>query len=127
MYVDTDVVLALLKQDDWLTPTVESADLESPKRSVVTAMEVRLVTFETWSRDRLATVCEEIAAEGVERLALTPETFDAGAQLLPAYESLNVFDAVHLGNARALDEPIVSTDTLYPRIEQVEHLDPRDL
>lgn len=127
MYVDTDVVLALLKQDDWLAPAVESADLESPKTSLVTAIEVQLVTFESWSRDRLATVREEIEGEGVDILALTPDTFDAGAQLLSTYDSLNVFDAIHLGNALVLDDPIVSTDTLYPRIEEVDHLDPRDL
>jgi len=43
------------------------------------------------------------------------------------YEALNVFDGVHLGTARVLDEPIVSTDTLYPSISEVEHVDPRDL
>lgn len=127
MYVDTDVVLALLKSDDWLGPAVESADLAAPKTSLVTAMEVQLVTFESWSRDRLSAVREEIAEEGVETIPLTADAFDAGAELLPRYDSLNVFDAVHLGHALELGEEIVSTDTLYPDIEEVDHVDPRDL
>lgn len=127
MYVDTDVVLALLKVDDWLVTAVESATLEDPKTSVVTAMEVQLVTFESWSRDRLASVREDVESEGIEVVPLTVEAFDAGAGLLSRYESLNVFDAAHLGHALELGEPIVSTDTLYPELSEVEQLDPREI
>jgi hypothetical protein len=38
-----------------------------------------------------------------------------------------VFDGVHLGSVAVPDEPIVSTDTLYPKIPEIEHIDPRDL
>jgi hypothetical protein len=43
------------------------------------------------------------------------------------YEALNVFDGVHLGSAAVLGESIVSTDTLFPEIPEIEHIDPRDL
>jgi hypothetical protein len=52
---------------------------------------------------------------------------DAAGDLRRRYGSLNVFDAVHLGTAYTLNEPIVSTDTLYPDIVEVGHIDPRDL
>jgi len=52
---------------------------------------------------------------------------DAAGKLRRTYSSLNVFDAVHLGTAYTLEEPIVSTETLSPDSTDVEHIDPRDL
>jgi hypothetical protein len=34
---------------------------------------------------------------------------------------------MHLDGAAVLDEPIVSTDTLFPEIPEIEHIDPRDI
>ncbi|NGM70437.1 hypothetical protein G6M89_15750 [Natronolimnobius sp. AArcel1] len=51
----------------------------------------------------------------------------AAGELRRKYDRLTVFDAVHLGTTYTLEEPIVSTDTLYPDIEEVSHVDPRDL
>ena len=127
MYLDTDVLLALLKTEDWLASEVDEADFENPKTSVVTAVEIQLVMFDTWSRSRLGAVHEEFEAEGIEIVSLTPEALQAGTELLPEYPSLNVFDALHVGHARTLDEPLVSTDTLYPKIEEIDHTDPREL
>lgn len=127
MYLDTDVLLALLKTEDWLESAVDEADFEEPKTSVVTAVEIQLVMFDTWSRSRLGLVHDEIEAEEIEVLPLTPESLQAGAELLPEYPSLNVFDALHVGHARTLDEPLVSTDTLYPKISEIDHTDPREL
>jgi len=58
---------------------------------------------------------------------LTSDALDAAADLRAQYVSLNVFDGVHLGSAAILDEPIVSTDTLFPEISEIEHIDPREL
>lgn len=127
MYLDTDVILAVLKPDDWLQSAVRQANLEDPKTSVITAVEIQLVMFEEWSRSDLADVHHTIEAEGIEVLPLTVETFQAGAELLPTYHALNVFDAIHVGQAMMLSEPLVSTDTLYPTIETINHLDPRDI
>lgn len=127
MYLDTDPILALLKRDDWLASSVDLESLEAPKTSVATAIEVQYVMEETWNRDRLADAHREIAAEGIELVPLTADTMDVAGDLRRRYSSLNVFDAVHLGTAKTREAPIVSTDTLYPDIEEVEHTDPRDL
>ncbi len=127
MYLDTDVLLALLKAEDWLRPTVEVASFEAPKTSVVTAIEIQLVMFDSWSRSALAEVLGDIEAESVEVQALTPDAFQSGARLLPEYPALNVFDAVHIGHAINLQEPLVSTDTLFPSIDEIDHIDPREL
>lgn len=127
MYLDTDILLALLKADDWLQTAAQEATFDAPKTSVITAVELQLVMFESWSRSELADVCESIASEGVEIVPLTTGVFEAGSELLTIYPPLNVFDAIHVGHARTLDEPLVSTDTLYPEIEEIDHLDPREL
>ncbi len=101
--------------------------IDNPKTSVATAIEVQYVMEDSWSRDQLSNSHREIATEGIELLPLTVDVMDAAGKLRRTYSSLNVFDAVHLGTAYTLEEPIVSTDTLYPDIAEVEHIDPRDL
>lgn len=127
MYLDTDVVLALVKEEDWLKSAVDPDALREPKTSVVTVIEIQLVYFEERGRDFLSAVPDLVRDEGVEILGLSPDVIDASSRLLGAYKRLNVFDSVHLGHASLLEEPIVSTDTLYPDIEEVQHLDPREL
>ncbi|AGB37734.1 hypothetical protein Natoc_1944 [Natronococcus occultus SP4] len=127
VYLDTDPVLAVLKDDDWLSSEVDLEAIDTPKTSVATAIEVQYVMEDSWNRDELSEAHRTIAAEGIELVPLSVEMMDAAGQLRRQYDSLNVFDAVHLGTARVLEEPIVSTDTLYPNIAEVDHIDPRDL
>lgn len=127
MYLDTDVLLALLKAEDWLQAAAEAAEFDDPKTSIVTALEIQLVMFEAWSRPDLAGLPEAIERAGIQLLPCTREELTAGAELLTVYPELNVFDAAHLGHARTLGEPIISTDTLYPTIEEIDHIDLRDL
>ncbi len=126
VYLDTDPILALLKTDDWLASSVDLEAIEEPKTSVATAIEVQYVMEGEWDRDQLADAHTAIVDEGVDLVPLTVDVMEAAATLRKRYEKLNVFDAVHLGTADMLGEPIVSTDTLYPDIEEIEHIDPRE-
>jgi hypothetical protein len=127
VYLDLDVILAELKADDWLASDVDIESIENPKTSVATGIELQYVMEDEWDRDRVVRVHQEIANTNIELIPLTSEALDAAADLRAQYEALNVFDGVHLGSAAALDEPIVSTDTLFPEIPEIEHIDPRDL
>lgn len=127
MYLDTDPILALLKAEDWLASAVDLAEIDDPCTSVATTIELQYVLEDDWSRDRLVGVHREVDDLGIDLVDLTPRAIDAGADLRERYPRLNFFDSVHLGTARTIDEPIVSTDTLYPEIQEVEHVDPRDL
>ena len=127
VYLDTDPVLALLKTDDWLSSTVDVEAMDNPKTSVATTIEVQYVMEDTWNRDQLSNGHTAIANEGIDLVPLTIDVMDAAGELRRKYDRLNVFDAVHLGTAYTLEEPIISTDTLYPDIDEVEHSDPRDL
>lgn len=127
MYLDLDIILAELKADDWLASDVDIDSIGDPKTSVATGIELQYVMEDKWKRDRVVRAHQEIARQNIELVPLTSDALDAAANLRAQYEALNVFDGVHLGSAAVLDEPIVSTDTLFPEIPEIEHIDPRDL
>lgn len=127
VYLDLDVILAALKADDWLASDVDIESVDEPKTSVATGIELQYVMEDEWDRDRVVQAHQEIAATGVELVPLSADALDAAADLRSQYPAVNVFDGVHLGSAAILDEPIVSTDTLFPEIPEVAHVDPRDL
>ncbi|MFB6185694.1 MAG: PIN domain-containing protein [Halobacteriaceae archaeon] len=127
MYLDLDVILAELKADDWLASDVDIESIEEPKTSVATGIEIQYVMEEEWNRDRVIQAHHAIARKNIDLIPLTSDAMDTAAELRSQYERLNLFDGVHLGSASVLDEPIVSTDTLYPEITEIEHIDPRDI
>lgn len=127
VYLDLDVILAELKEDDWLSSEVDLEAMDAPKTSVATGIELQYVMEDEWPRDQVVRAHQGIADLEVEMIPLGADALDAAAELRSQYDSLNVFDGVHLGTAQTLGEPIVSTDTLYPKIPEVESLDPRDL
>ncbi|WP_255150076.1 type II toxin-antitoxin system VapC family toxin [Halorarius halobius] len=127
VYLDLDVLLAELKADDWLASDVDIDSIEEPKTSVATGIELQYVMEDEWNRGSVVRAHQEIASQNIELVPLTSDALDAAAELRSQYDALNVFDGVHLGSAAVLDEPIVSTDTLFPEIPEIEHIDPRDL
>ena len=127
MYLDLDVILAELKAADWLASDVDIDSIEEPKTSVATGVELQYVMEDEWDRDRVVRAHREITGNDIELVPLTSDALDAAADLRSQYEALNVFDGVHLGSAAVLDEPIVSTDTLFPEISEIEQIDPRNL
>jgi hypothetical protein len=127
VYLDLDVILAELKADDWLASNVDIDSIEGAKTSVATGIELQYVMEDEWDRDRVVRAHQGIAGKDIELVPLTSDALNAAADLRSQYEALNVFDGVHLGSAAVLDEPIVSTDTLFPEIPEIEHIDPRDL
>ena len=127
MYLDLDVILAELKADDWLASDVDIESVEEPKTSVATGIELQYAMEDEWERDRVVRAHREIISANIELVPLTGDALNAAVDLRARHEALNVFDGVHLGGASILDEPIVSTDTLFPEIPDIEHVDPRDI
>ena len=127
VYLDLDVILAELKANGWLASDVDIDSIEEPKTSVATGIELQYVMEDEWERDRVVRAHQEISSRNIELIPLTSETLDATADLRAQYDALNGFDGVHLGSAAVIDEPIVSTDTLFPEIPEIELIDPRDL
>ena len=127
VYLDLDVILAELKVDDWLSSVVDIDAIDEPKTSVATGIELQYVMEDEWARDRVVRAHNEILDCDIELVPLVPDALDAAAELRARYDALNVFDGVHLGSAQVLDESIVSTDTLFPEIPEIDHIDPRNL
>lgn len=127
VYLDLDVILAELKESDWLASEVDLDSIADPKTSVATGIELQYVMEDEWERDRVVRAHQEIVDCGISVVPLDSDALDAAADLRSQYDSLNVFDGVHLGTAHTFGEPIVSTDTLFPQIPEIEHVDPRDL
>jgi predicted nucleic acid-binding protein len=127
MYLDTDVVLALIKDDDWLKSEVDRSAFVSPKTSAVTVVEIQLVYFDERTHEKLASFRQEVSEEVEEILPLDTEVLKESSGLLGEYDRLNIFDSLHLAHASVLNEPIISTDTLYPEIDTVRSLDPREM
>lgn len=127
VYLDTDVILALLKAGDWLASAVDRTRLESPVTSAATAIEVQYVMEDEWDREQLSMVHSAVVDEGIDLVPLDGDVLAAAGTLRVDYEALGIFDSIHLGTASVLEEPIISTDSLYPAITEVEHIDPRDL
>lgn len=127
VYLDTDVILALLKVEDWLKSAVDLDAIDAPVTSTATAIEVQYVMQNVWSRERLASAHAAIVEEGVDLVPLTAEDVGKGGELRKKYIQVGVFDSIHLGTAWTRDEAIVSTDTLFPSIEEVDSVDPRTL
>lgn len=127
MYLDTDTILARLKVEDWLSSDVDLGAIPNPITSVATAVEVQYVMQTEWDRADLATAYAAIEGEGVELVDLTREDIETAGMFRKRYDRVGVFDSIHLGAAHARGEAIVSTDTLFPEIEEIDHYDPRDL
>jgi hypothetical protein len=123
---DRDVIRAELTADDGLASDVDIDAIEAPTTSVATGIELQYVMDDEWDRDRVVRAHHEITSHDIEPVPLTSDALDAAGDLRAQYAALNVFDGVHLGSAVVLDEPIVSTDTLFPELPEIEHLDPRD-
>lgn len=68
MYLDTDPILALLKPDDWLASAIDLDDLEEPKTSVATSIEVQYAMEDDWSPEQLAGAHRAFARERIEQV-----------------------------------------------------------
>lgn len=93
MYLDTDVILAELKDDDWLASAVNIEEIDDPKTSVATCIEIHYVMEDEWGRDRVSKAFFEIKTLGVHFVPLEMYHIASGGYLLREYERLNVFDA----------------------------------
>ncbi|MFC6613957.1 PIN domain-containing protein [Halopenitus salinus] len=114
MYLDTDVVLAVLKADDRLSSAVDLDAIDDPKTSVSTCIEVQYAMEDEWTRERVTSVNESLTDEGIELVPLRESHVAAGGALQRKYDRLNLFDAVHLGTADGLSETLVPASVFRP-------------
>ena len=127
MYLDTDIILALTKKEDWLKKHVPLSKLKSAKTSVLTIIEAKIVLEREYGREEALAVLAYVRKLGIELLPLDTRVLEKSQYLQEKYPQLHIFDAVHAGFAFVYKELLVSTDTLFPQIEEIDCRDPREL
>lgn len=112
MYVETDFLLALIKDDDWLAEAAESVYREHADElwtSQFTLIELLLVAY----REELNTIRVVANAAELVEVRGAPETVVAAATHVEE-DGLTPFDALHLVEADG--EQIVSSDSTYDEV-----------
>ncbi len=127
MYLDTDIVLALIKKSDWLRPRVSAAKLKKPVTISLTIVEAELVTEREMGRKDTVEILSKIKENKISIEPLTKEILAKSSELLKKHESLNIFDSVHAAACLILKENIISTDHVFDKIEGIVRIDPREL
>jgi len=109
MYVDLDFILALIKDEDWLSEKAEKVYEENKEElwtSDLTLLELMLVAY----REEKDVVTTLVNAEALIEVKGEPDDMLAAANYVER-EGFTPFDALHL--VRAGDETIVSSDSSY--------------
>lgn len=113
MLADTDFILALIKDSDWLKQKALNI-LKEHKGKIHTSLSVMM---------ELALICKRLNidvlgtfANVFEIINVTPETYDVcmRAALYMKKYGLNVFDSFHA--AHCVDGKIISSDSAYEKV-----------
>ncbi len=109
MYVDLDFILALIKDDDWLSDNAEKIYIENKEElwtSDFTLLELMLVAY----REEKDVVTTLVNAEALIEIKGEPDDILAAANYVKQ-QGFTPFDALHL--VKAGDDTIVSSDDSY--------------
>ncbi|MGA1873117.1 MAG: type II toxin-antitoxin system VapC family toxin [Thermoplasmatota archaeon] len=126
-YLDTDCILALIKESDWLKSDVQKAlhDDQRNYTSILTLVESKLVISREEERDSIHDLSDLIKAMNIELLPMDQEVERISNQLIRKYDFLGIFDSIHAATANINDLTMVSTDHIFPLMEELSVIDPR--
>lgn len=127
MYLDTDCILALVKDSDWLKKPVQRR-LKSEKKlstSVLSIVECRLVLLRESIPEEAFSVEEEIKKWKIKLIPLDEKILNKGKKLMQEFDFLGTFDALHIATAIIQSEKIMSSDHVFSLIPELEVVDPR--
>ena len=126
MYLDTDMILALIKKDDWLKPFVNLKKIRNPVISAAVLIELELVINREYGRDKVEEFFKEIKNLKIKSEPVTSDVIYKSAELMKKY-SMTTFDAIHASYCILNKEKILSSDTVFDSIKDIERVDPREL
>lgn len=127
MYLDTDIILALIKNEDWLKNHVSKLNLKNAVTSSFTIIEARIVLVREYSRKEANEALNKIKNLNVEILSVDKNVIEKSQELIEKYSNLGMFDAIHLACAIAHNKTILSTDNVFKEIKEINYKDPRDI
>lgn len=138
MMVETDILYAYVKKEDWLKPTADKlirriaagelgtvyASRESLHEMYYVSVEEDVPVDEVITRFALLTSIDNLVfletTHEIDLLALT---------LMKQYRLSSIFDAYYAAMAlnQVPDHTIITTDTVYERIPGIRRIDPREI
>ena len=127
MYLDTDILLALIKQKDWLKPYIKMSKIKNPKTSTLAVIEAEIILLREYDRKDIFDVMKKLENLKIEVLETDKKVMGSSIDLMKKYPRLNVFDSVHAAFSIVHKESILSTDLIFDTIEGLRKIDPRDL
>jgi len=118
LYVDTDVIYAILKKEDLHKDYAERIlEKENLYTSVLTLVELQIVAKREISGEVSRNISKIMSLE-TPNIAIRPlmEKTVARAEKLRRDYGLGIFDSIHAASALESDKKIASTDRIYDRI-----------
>ena len=127
VYLDTDCILALVKEKDWLKKSVEKRIKKEKKlcTCVLSVVESRLVLIREENIDVALCVEDKLKNLNVKLLPLDDRILKKSNELMKQFDFLGTFDSLHIACANLHGEKILSTDHIFEIIPDLLVEDPR--
>lgn len=136
--IETDIIYAYVKTEDWLKNTAEKLIRRISKGEFGTVYASREVFHEMYyvSQQEGVSIDEYIsrvaaltAIENIVSLETTSEIDLLALALMKQYRFKSIFDAYYAATAlnQVPDHSIVSTDTVFDNVAGIKRIDPREI
>ena len=128
VYLDTDCILAIVKDSDWLKKSVEKR-IRNEKRlctSVLSVVESRLVLMREEDIESVFNIQEKLKSLKIKQFPLDENVLSKSNKLMKDFDFLAIFDAIHIATARLHNEKVLSTDHIFKLIPNLTVEDPRE-
>lgn len=121
MYVETDFLMSLAKQDDWLQDAALDAldEYEDIHTSITAYTEFLMLAYDHEAADYTVDI-GRVVADLVELVPVRPPEHEEAvltAAVLAAEQGFTPFDAIHAGIAIVSNESVLTTEQDYDAIE----------
>ena len=126
MYLDTDIILALVKKNDWLKPYVNFNKIPSPLISTVTLIELELVINRELGKEEIPGFFKKIKELKVKISPVDENVVQKSAELIGKYD-MTIFDSIHAAFCIINNERILSSDTIFDHVKEISRIDPKEL
>jgi predicted nucleic acid-binding protein len=138
LMIETDMLYAYIKKEDWLKPTANTIISRIIKGEFGTVYASREALHEIYYVSKEEGVStDELIARGaaltaIENLVFLETTFEIdllALALVRQYGLTSIFDAYYAATAlnQVEDHTVISTDTVFNAIPGIKRIDPREI
>jgi len=138
LMIETDVLYAFVKREDWLRSTACNIILKIAEGEFGTVFASREALHEIYyvSKEEGVSIDEYIsraaALTAIENLNFLETTYEIdllALTLIKQYRMESIFDAYYAATAlnQVPDHTLISTDTVFDKIPGIKRIDPREI